>query len=35
MENLIFIGIVVFGLVAFLSLTPDRSPEQGNLPPDE
>ena len=28
MENLIFIGIVFGGLVAFLWMAPDRSPEE-------
>jgi len=28
MENLIFIGIVFLGLVAFLWMAPDRSPDQ-------
>jgi len=28
MENLIFIGIVILGLVGFLWMAPDRSPDQ-------
>jgi hypothetical protein len=28
MENLIFIGIVILGLVCFLWMAPDRSPRQ-------
>jgi nitrogen fixation-related uncharacterized protein len=28
MENLIFIGIVFVGLLAFLWMAPDRSPDQ-------
>jgi hypothetical protein len=28
MENLIFIGIVFLGLVVFLWMAPDRSPDQ-------
>jgi hypothetical protein len=28
MENLIFIGIIVLGLAAFLWMAPDRSPHE-------